>query len=930
MELSDEHFRLLVESVEDYAIYLLERDGTVRSWNAGAQRLKLYTGSEIIGQSFAKFFSPEDQRAGKPARLLAAALHAGRVEDFGWRVRKDGSQFWASAVITTLRDRGGSHIGFAKVTRDLTDRGYRAFVEAAHAIVWTTDGNGAPNADSPSWREFTGQSEAEWRGQRGWDPVYPDDLDALHVAWARAKAAGTRFEAQFRLRRHDGEYVWMEARAIPFLDGAGQVREWFGVTFDISESKRAVLEIERALKLWTTTLRSIGDAVISTDARGSVGFMNPVAERLTGWTAHEALGRALSEVFTIFNEETGAPIESPVDKVLRDGVIVGLANHTVLRQRNGADVPIDDSAAPITDSAGAIQGVVLVFRDASEDKRELLRRTFLARATEELVAASDYRAALVRIAQLAVPRLADWAAVEIAPDGSTVTQQIAVAHVDPSKVEYARELGRRYPPDPNAATGVPNVMRTGRSEFYPEIPRELLEGAAIDAEHLRIIRELDLRSALVVPLRGKGPVFGAITLVYAGSDRRYSERDLQVAEELASRAALIIERRRLEEQAERANRMKDEFLATMSHELRTPLQAILGYASMLERGVARDPAKAIAAILRNAEAQTRLVEDILDVSRITSGKLRLAMGRVELVAAVRAALESMRPAIAARRLHLVEQLPADLGDIRGDFDRIQQIVWNLLSNSVKFTEPGGTIELVGQRVGAVVRLTVRDTGKGIAAEHLSAIFERFHQLDSSTTRHHGGLGLGLAIVRYLAEAHGGSVVASSDGPGRGAAFTVTLPARLDDAARDRTASSAGPPAFDAGPLQGIRLLLVDDDDDARDVLGEVMTVAGAIVTSAALAADAFAYLQAEPPDVLISDIGMPVEDGYSLIRRIRALPPERGGGVPAIALTAYARPEDARAALDAGFQFHIIKPVRPEQLIDAIRTCARTRFEHAS
>jgi PAS domain S-box-containing protein len=311
VDLPAETFRLLVESVQDYAIYLLAPDGTIRSWNAGAERLKGYTASEIIGDNFARFFGVEDRAAGRPAGLLARALSLGHTEDVGWRYRKDGSRFWASAVITTLRDASGTHVGFAKVTRDLTERGYRAFVEASHAIVWTTSADGMPNADSPSWRKFTGQTAAEWFARRAWDPVHPDDLATLRDAWTTSKATGARFATQFRLRRFDGEYVWMEANAVPLLDAEGQVREWFGVTFDISARKLAELQTERALELWRTTLRSIGDAVISTDATGHVRFMNPIAERLTGWTAREAEGLRLHDVFPIFHEDTGDVVENP-------------------------------------------------------------------------------------------------------------------------------------------------------------------------------------------------------------------------------------------------------------------------------------------------------------------------------------------------------------------------------------------------------------------------------------------------------------------------------------------------------------------------------------------------------------------------------------------------------------------------------------------
>ncbi len=915
MKLDDEHFRILVESIQHYAIYLLDPAGVIRSWNAGGQALKGYTSEEIVNHSFATFFTPEDQAAGKPAQLLAAALQQGRIEDSGWRVRKDGTQFWANVVITALYD-GGKHIGFAKVTRDLTDRAYRAFVETTHAIVWTTDASGQPNADSPSWREFTGQSESEWRARRAYEPVHADDVERLRAAWTAARESGAPFDVEFRLRRHDGAYVWMGSRAVPFRNPDGAIREWFGVTFDISDRKTAQLERERALDLLRTTLQSIGDAVISTDTRGGVTFMNPVAEELTRWTSDEARGRRLVEVFPIFNEENGAVVENPVDKVLREGVIVGLANHTVLRRRDGTEVPIDDSAAPIRSAAGVLEGVVLVFRDASEEKRQLYRRMFLAHATEEITAADDYRDALRRIAQLACPRMADWTGVDLLDAATGKLQPIAVAHVDPSKVEYAKELGKRYPPDPDSATGAPNVVRTGRSELYSEIPKALLEGNARDEDHLRLIRELDLRSAMIVPLRGHQGVFGAITFIFTGEGRRYGEEDLHLAEELAKRVSLLIERRRLEEQAEMANRMKDEFLATISHELRTPLQAILGYGQMLERKMAPDPEKAIAAIMRNAQAQARLVEDMLDMSRILSGKLRLAMEKTDPTAAITAAIEAVKPLAMARHQTISVDIANDIGAVMGDFERLQQIVWNLVANSVKFTPREGSISVVARRNGATARIVVSDTGKGIAAEHLPVIFDRFRQVDSSSTRSHSGLGLGLAIVKYLVEAHGGTITAQSDGLGKGATFTIALPVQvestptpLDRARRLELSSSA---------LAGLRVLLVDDDEDTRQAIADALASVGARVEQAVSVVDALSRLEKSRPDVLISDIGMPLQDGYALIRQVRALPVERGGDVPAIALTAYARREDVTKAESAGFQVHVSKPVAIEDLMDAI------------
>src|SRR5688572_16889814 len=245
--LDDDSFRLLVETVEEYAIFMLDPTGHVTSWNPGARRIKGYEASEIIGRHFSTFYRQSDIDSGHCDRELETALRVGRFEDYGWRVRKDGSMFWANVIITALHDAAGRHVGFGKVTRDLTDEAYKVFVEATNAIVWTTDGDGVPNADSPSWRAFTGQSEEEWRGLRGWEPVHPDDQPKLRIEWPRAKRERSDFEAEFRMRRKDGVYVWMKARAVPFSNPDGSVREWFGVTFDISAEKQ--LEEERLILL---------------------------------------------------------------------------------------------------------------------------------------------------------------------------------------------------------------------------------------------------------------------------------------------------------------------------------------------------------------------------------------------------------------------------------------------------------------------------------------------------------------------------------------------------------------------------------------------------------------------------------------------------------------------------------------------------------
>jgi PAS domain S-box-containing protein len=549
----------------------------------------------------------------------------------------------------------------------------------------------------------------------------------------------------------------------------------------------ARLAAEQAQSSLATTLRSIGDAVIATDASGAVTFMNPVAEALTGSPEAEARGRPLDEIFRIVNEQTRAPVESPVTKVLREGVVVGLANHTVLLgRREGQETPIDDSGAPIRDESGHVRGVVLVFRSVSEQKQEEARRALIAEATAALSASLDYKATLSGLTALLVPRFADWCAVEMVDEVTGRSDQLAVAHVDPAMVEYAWELRRRYPRDPEAKTGVPNVLRTGIAEIYPEVTEEMLAASAVDEEHLRISRALNLRSALVVPLATRGETLGAITMVYAESGRRYAEADLRFAEEIGRRAAIAVDNARLygAEQraraaADEANRLKDEFLATMSHELRTPLNAILGWSRMMSMGTMDETrrGRALETIQRNAVAMTRLVEDLLDVSRIISGKMRIEVEPVDLMNIALAAIESIKPAAVAKEIELSARAEPPLGPILGDPSRLQQVAWNLLSNAVKFTPKGGRVEVSVRQSGAHVVLSVTDTGAGIDPAFAPFVFDRFRQADGRITRSHGGLGLGLSIARSLVELHGGEIKAQSEGLGRGATFTVTLPIR---------------------------------------------------------------------------------------------------------------------------------------------------------
>lgn len=441
------------------------------------------------------------------------------------------------------------------------------------------------------------------------------------------------------------------------------------------------------------------------------------------------------------------------------------------------------------------------------------------------------------------------------------------------------------------------------------------------------------KGSVVVPAAGDTP---AIVLVRfwpraeANPFLLLNQKVAQLHDEVARRVQVEEALRRSEialqervNEAEALNRAKDEFLATLSHELRTPLHAILGWCSLLRRR-ALDPQteKAVEVVHRNALAQAKLVDDILDVSRIITGKLSLEPRGTDLGVLVEEAVEVMRPSATAKQLTLEVTRSNDQFLLVADPDRIRQAVWNVLSNAVKFTEPDGVIQVNVDRRGSQFAVVVTDTGVGIDPAFLPHVFDRFKQADSSTTRRSGGLGLGLALVRSIVELHGGTVVAASDGPGAGATFTLTLPIRAvmmpSDQPQVPVIGAGGGAYREVGVLAGIRTLVVDDEPDARDLLATVLTLAGSEVQTAASVSDAFDVLRRFKPHVLVSDIGMPDENGYALLRRLRQLAPVDGGDVPAVALTAYTRMEDRREALAAGFTTHLGKPVSPDDLVQTV------------
>jgi signal transduction histidine kinase len=550
------------------------------------------------------------------------------------------------------------------------------------------------------------------------------------------------------------------------------------------------------------------------------------------------------------------------------------------------------------------------------------RSQLLAEVSTVLDQSLDYEVTLKSVARLTLPHLADWVGVHVLEDGDRI-RRLIVTHLDPAMAALGEALLNRLPLSPSARHGVPKVLRTGEPEFHPEFPSSLFDRLPATPEDRARLRALGLTSSMTVPLQARGRVFGAMTFITAGSRRRYTRDDLALALDLAGRAALAVDNARLFSDAQKANRAKDEFLATLSHELRTPLQSMLGWVRLMRSGRldANGMLKAMETIERNTKAQAQLIEDLLDVSRIIAGKLRLDLRPVNLASIAQAAADSIRATAEAKSIKLESAFDLSAAEVHGDPQRLEQVMWNLLSNAVKFTGEGGRVDVRLERAGLRARIVVRDTGRGISAELLPRIFDRFHQADSSTTRAHGGLGLGLAIVRHLVELHGGTASASSPGESLGATFTVELPLAVPRAGRLPAMEPDVPAVLRlASPLAGLRVLVVDDDGDTRQLLATALGGQGARVTTAASVAEAMTTFAAEAPHVVVSDISMPDEDGFALLRRVRG---GDSAGVPVVAITAYARDEDREHALSAGFAAYMAKPFDPQELARVLLTLAR-------
>jgi signal transduction histidine kinase len=524
----------------------------------------------------------------------------------------------------------------------------------------------------------------------------------------------------------------------------------------------------------------------------------------------------------------------------------------------------------------------------------------------------DYGSTMQKVARLAVPSFADWCAVDLVEaDGSL--RRVAVAHVDPSKVELAHELNRRYPPDPDAPQGVPHIVRTGKPELISRITDALLVRVK-DKEFRRILRELGLKSYLGVPLQVRGKTVGAITFVAAESGRCYDATDLAVAEDLAHRAGIAMENARLYSDVREADRRKDEFLAMLAHELRNPLAPIRNALHILKQpGVDPSVGDRVREMMeRQVQHMTRMVDDLLDVSRITRGKIELRKEIVDLGSVVDRTVEATRPLIEDRQQELTVDLPPQPLRLEADPTRLEQVVANLLNNAAKYTDHGGHIWLSARQEGGELILRMRDTGVGIAPEMLTRIFEPFVQSDRVLHHSQGGLGIGLTLVRSLVQMHGGTITAHSEGPGKGSEFVVCLPAVAlqQPSTGVKGAASEGSEPVGAAPQR--RILIVDDNVDAAESLALLLRMEGHEVRVAHDGPAALAAVDADPPDIVFLDIGMPVMNGYEVAQRLRQRPGLEN--LLLVAMTGWGQEEDRRRSREAGFDHHLVKPAEPKTL----------------
>ena len=929
-------------------IHVLDRDGRITFANRAALEMLGYEADELLGESQHETVHPV-RPDGSPHSAqecpVVGVLRTGEpLRDYETVfVRKDGTQFpvlCTSAPLTA----GGQVTGAVMTFHDISPRRraeaglheseerFRTLAETAADVILTIDEASRILFVNPAAEKVFGYRPEELAGQ-SLSVLMPEYLRHLHQAGlTRYVETGRRHinwdGVELPGLHKDGREVALEVSFGEFRGGGRHV--FTGIIRDITERRRREAR-DRFLARLDEAARTLAnpDEIVAASARllgEHLGADRCAYAQVEDDEDHFLLtGDYTRGVPSIVGRFAMSQFGAEALRLNRAG-----EPYVVTDVENDPRVTADDLAAyrrtmiravvsmPLHKAGRFVAGMAVhqkTPRRWSPDEVELLRAVANRcwESIERARAALALRESEAKLRTLTntVPALV-WVC---APDG-------AASEFNDRWFEYTGMT-----PAQSAGFGWGEAIHPDDRERCFAAWEEARGGAApyeVEVRYRRADGEYRWFLARALPVHGPagsvGTWFG-MSIDIEDKKRAEREREGLLERETAARA-----------EAEAASRLKDEFLATVSHELRTPLTAILGWAHLMRTGRLEEEAtaRALETIERNARSQSQLIEDLLDVSRIVSGKIRLDVRPVDPVSFIDLAVEALRPAAEAKGVTLRKVNDAGASTVNGDPARLQQVVWNLLSNAVKFTEGGGLVQVRLARAGEDVEIAVSDTGPGIAPEFLPHVFERFRQADQKTTRQHGGLGLGLAIVRHLVELHGGAVRADSPGEeGRGATFTVRLPA-MPGLRREAPDEHARPAVRDTLPadecperLDGLRVLVVDDEADTREMLRVGLTRCGAEVTTASSAPEALEALARGAPEVLISDIGMPGEDGYELIRRVRALPPEGGGRVPAVALTAYARAEDRLRALRAGYQMHLSKPVELAELTSVIASLTR-------
>jgi PAS domain S-box-containing protein len=935
------------------ACFVVDAGLRVLEWNRAAERVFGYGRAEVIGVNAYDLLVPPAGREHAEALLGRAMAGDAECHAVGEVVTRDRRIIFCDWRHTSLRHADGEVIGVMSIAQDVTAQkeaeGRLRTSEArlaeaqrlAHIGNWSYD----PRRQELVWSDeifrMFGLTPLEGgiANSVGRQYVHPDDLPTLDASFARVLEDHQPFESYWRALRVDGTERFVHTRAEVELDDAGRPVRVFGTTQDITDLRNA----ERALVESEAKFRTLADAspamIWLLDGDASARYVNRRYFEFFGLAEEDVHGGG----WRAFLHPDDAP-------AYLAQVLESIRGHrpmhcrTRARRRDGKWRWLESRALPHFGEDGRYLGHVGHSLDITdqiettaslrESERnlaaELAGMARLQEVSTRLVGADDSTSLLEHIVDAAIAiTAADVGHIQLHhPESGTL------------KIVASRGLGHEF-------LDAFAVVREGQGccgEAMRLHERVVVEDVASDPLFARghdvsVLLAAGVRAIQATPLVTRsGQLVGMLSTHYR-SPRRPAGRDLRVLDLLARQAADWIERRLIQAEreellererharaeSERAARLKDEFLATLSHELRTPLSAILGWADVLrERIDDRERVRrGIDIIRRNAWSQAQLIEDLLDLSRVITGKMRLHVERVSLPAIIEAAIEAVRPAADARQIRLDSVIEPISEKVHGDAARLQQVLWNLLSNAVKFTPDGGRVHVVLARVESQLEVCVSDTGRGIAPHFLPHVFERFRQADSSAAREHGGLGIGLALVKEIAELHGGEVRAVSPGEGKGSTFTLRLPLAIIHADEEDRPHPRAPRSLSllegAEPLlDGVKVLIVDDEPDALDSVRHILEDRRAEVSSFGSVDEALAALEERAFDVLVSDIGMPRRDGYAFIAEVR----RRGVTTPAAALTAFARSEDRTRALLSGYQAHLAKPLESSELVATIASLA--------